>query len=259
MTDDELVAELRRLNDEAATYVSCAQHDDGEWCEFCTATSKLATLAANNALRLLDLADEAIRLRAENKLQVRQIADYASRSEDDKDVLRAEIEKLRAVRDAAEVAEKKWRDGVTKMDIKTNIATQYAMNKLRRPRRREGEEAVRELLMACVVAGWDAAVALKQGLRPAEVASIVDRVLAEHMDEHEQAAQDADTAPGLVITSGEQIQAQVAAARAEGLAEGARVGLVRGLERALRAECEGDLDLLTFKIRAEIERLRGEK
>lgn len=52
----EQIEELRRYHDEATAAVSCAGHDDGEWCEFCTALSKMATFAANNASALLAAA-----------------------------------------------------------------------------------------------------------------------------------------------------------------------------------------------------------
>lgn len=53
----EQIEELRRYHDEATAAVSCAGHDDGEWCEFCTALSKMATFAANNASALLAAAE----------------------------------------------------------------------------------------------------------------------------------------------------------------------------------------------------------
>ncbi len=56
----EQIEELRRYHDEATAAVSCAGHDDGEWCEFCTALSKMATFAANNASALLAAAERAL-------------------------------------------------------------------------------------------------------------------------------------------------------------------------------------------------------
>lgn len=58
----EQIEELRRYHDEATAAVSCAGHDDGEWCEFCTALSKMATFAANNASALLAAAERALLL-----------------------------------------------------------------------------------------------------------------------------------------------------------------------------------------------------
>lgn len=58
----EQIEELRRYHDEATAAVSCAGHDDGEWCEFCTALSKMATFAANNASALLAAAERALDL-----------------------------------------------------------------------------------------------------------------------------------------------------------------------------------------------------
>lgn len=87
--DAALVAELRRLASEQGEPGPCDCAGAGD-CDACW---------ARRGTRLLDLAEEAIR--------------------------------LRAVRDAAEVAEGRWRSGVREHGCTTNVSTQYSMNQLR--------------------------------------------------------------------------------------------------------------------------------
>ncbi len=120
--DAALVAELRRLDGcadpmpwwaDSGPWVgtrfgvlraSGESITDGPFREFAPDVDKhnaqLVATMRNALPRLLDLAEEAIRLRGEVELAVKQMAEFAERSEDDKNTLRAEIQKLCAVRDA---------------------------------------------------------------------------------------------------------------------------------------------------------------
>lgn len=53
-------------------------------------------------------------------------------------------------------------------------------------------------------------------------------------------------------------QAQRACALEDTHSGSRREGVIEGLEWVMHVECEGDLDFLQFKIRAEIERRKGE-